>query len=164
MTVLVTGGAGYIGSHMVLELGDAGERVVVLDNLSTGFSWAVAEGVPLATGDSGDQDLVARLIRENGIEAIIHFAASVVVPGFGARPARLLSQQYNEHPRPDRMRGEQRRAPFHLLLDRRRLRQSNRDSGEGRVTHAADLALWVVEADERDHAARRRPRARSALT
>jgi len=80
MTVLVTGGAGYIGSHMVLELGDAGERVVVLDNLSTGFSWAVAEGTPLITGDSGDQALVARLIREHGIDAIIHFAASVVVP------------------------------------------------------------------------------------
>ena len=80
MTVLVTGGAGYIGSHMVLELGDAGERVVVLDNLSTGFSWAVAEGVPLITGDSGDQALVARLIRDHAIDAIIHFAASVVVP------------------------------------------------------------------------------------
>src|ERR1700681_3246543 len=80
MTVLVTGGAGYIGSHMVLELGDAGERVVVLDNLSTGFSWAVADGVPLITGDSGDQALVARLIGEYGIDAIIHFAASVVVP------------------------------------------------------------------------------------
>ena len=65
---------------MVLELGDAGERVVVLDNLSTGFSWAVAEGTPLVTGDSGDQALVARLIREHGIDAVIHFAASVVVP------------------------------------------------------------------------------------
>src|SRR6516165_1357451 len=80
MTVLVTGGAGYIGSHMVLELGDAGERVVVLDNLSTGFSWAVAEDVPLVAGDSGDQALVARLIREHGVDAIIHFAAYVVVP------------------------------------------------------------------------------------
>jgi UDP-glucose 4-epimerase len=80
MTVLVTGGAGYIGSHMVLELGDAGERVVVLDNLSTGFPWAVSKGAPLVTGDSGDQALVARLIREHGIDAIIHFAASVVVP------------------------------------------------------------------------------------
>jgi UDP-glucose 4-epimerase len=80
MTVLVTGGAGYIGSHMVLELVDAGERVVVLDNLSAGFAWAVAEGVPVIIGDSGDQALVARLIREHGIEAIIHFAASVVVP------------------------------------------------------------------------------------
>ena len=63
MTVLVTGGAGYIGSHMVLELADAGERVVVLDNLSTGFPWAVAEGVPLIVGDTGDQALVTRLIR-----------------------------------------------------------------------------------------------------
>jgi UDP-glucose 4-epimerase len=80
MTVLVTGGAGYIGSHMVLELIDAGERVVVLDNLAAGFAWAVAEGVPLVVGDTGDQALVARLIREHGVEAIIHFAASVVVP------------------------------------------------------------------------------------
>ncbi len=80
MTVLVTGGAGYIGSHMVLELVDAGERVVVLDNLSTGFAWAVAEGAPLIVGDTGDQALVARLIRQFRIEAIIHFAASIVVP------------------------------------------------------------------------------------
>jgi UDP-glucose 4-epimerase len=80
MTVLVTGGAGYIGSHMVLELTDAGERVVVLDDLSTGFAWAVAEGVPLVVGDTGDQALVARLIRQYGIDAIIHFAASIVVP------------------------------------------------------------------------------------
>jgi len=80
MTVLVTGGAGYIGSHMVYALADAGERVVVLDNLSTGFDWAVAKGVPLVVGETGDQALVARLIREHGIDAIIHFAASIVVP------------------------------------------------------------------------------------
>ena len=80
MTVLVTGGAGYIGSHMVLDLVDAGERVVVLDNLSTGFDWAVATGVPLVVGDSGDQALVERLIQQHRIDAIIHFAASIVVP------------------------------------------------------------------------------------
>jgi len=80
MTVLVTGGAGYIGSHMVYELADAGERVVVLDNLSTGFDWAIAKGVPLVVGETGDQALVARLIREHGVDAIIHFAASIVVP------------------------------------------------------------------------------------
>jgi len=80
MTVLVTGGAGYIGSHMVLELLDAGERVVVLDNLSTGFAWAVPEDVPLIIGDTGDQALVTRLIGDHGVEAIIHFAASIVVP------------------------------------------------------------------------------------
>jgi UDP-glucose 4-epimerase len=80
MTVLVTGGAGYIGSHMVLELLDAGERVVVLDNLSAGFKWAVPAQAPLIVGDSGDQALVARLIGDYAVEAILHFAASVVVP------------------------------------------------------------------------------------
>jgi UDP-glucose 4-epimerase len=80
MSVLVTGGAGYIGSHMVFELLDAGERVVVLDNLSTGFRWAVPEGAPLIVGDTGDQDLVSRVIREHGVQAIIHFAGSLIVP------------------------------------------------------------------------------------
>jgi len=80
MTILVTGGAGYIGSHMVHALHDAGERVVVLDNLSTGFRWAVAEGVPLIAGECGDEDLVCRIIAEHDVRAIIHFAASIVVP------------------------------------------------------------------------------------
>jgi UDP-glucose 4-epimerase len=80
MSILVTGGAGYIGSHMVHELADAGERVVVLDNLSTGFDWAVAKDLPLIVGDTGDQNLVGQIIREHKIEDIIHFAASVVVP------------------------------------------------------------------------------------
>ncbi|MFN3891685.1 MAG: UDP-glucose 4-epimerase GalE [Beijerinckiaceae bacterium] len=80
MTVLVTGGAGYIGSHMVLELLDAGEKAVVLDNLSTGFAWAVPQGVPLVVGDFGDEALVSRVLREHGITEIIHFAAKIVVP------------------------------------------------------------------------------------
>jgi UDP-glucose 4-epimerase len=80
MTVLVTGGAGYIGSHMVFELLDAGEQVVVLDNLSTGFRDAVAKDVPLIVGDTGDDVLVGHLIREYGVQAIIHFAASLIVP------------------------------------------------------------------------------------
>jgi UDP-glucose 4-epimerase len=86
MTVLVTGGAGYIGSHMVYALVAAGERPVVLDNLSTGFDWAIAEGVPLAVGETGDQALVAKLIKDHAIESIIHFAASVVVPDSVADP------------------------------------------------------------------------------
>jgi UDP-glucose 4-epimerase len=80
MTILVTGGAGYIGSHMVHALVDAGERVVVLDNLATGFDWAVAPGASLVLGDTGDQSHVAALIAEYRIDAIIHFAASIVVP------------------------------------------------------------------------------------
>jgi len=80
MALLVTGGAGYIGSQMVHELVDAGERVVVLDDLSTGFRWAVPEGAPLVIGETGDQTLVARLIRDHEVDSIIHFAASIVVP------------------------------------------------------------------------------------
>jgi UDP-glucose 4-epimerase len=80
MTILVTGGAGYIGSHMVHALIEGGEEVVVLDNLSTGFRWAVPAAAPLVTGSSGDEALVAEVIAEHGVTAIIHFAASLVVP------------------------------------------------------------------------------------
>jgi UDP-glucose 4-epimerase len=80
MSVLVTGGAGYIGSHMVLALMEAGESVVVIDNLSTGFSSALPEGVPLYIGDAGDENLMEGVIANHGVDAIIHFAGSVVVP------------------------------------------------------------------------------------
>ncbi|MGA8170694.1 MAG: UDP-glucose 4-epimerase GalE [Methylocystis sp.] len=86
MTVLVTGGAGYIGSHMVLELLDAGEKPVVLDDLSTGFRWAVPEGVPLAVGDFGDEDFVTETIARHDVEEIAHFAAKIVVPESVADP------------------------------------------------------------------------------
>jgi UDP-glucose 4-epimerase len=78
--VLVTGGAGYIGSHAVLALADAGWSVAVIDNLSTGFRWAVPEGIPFYEGDIEDADLLARIFAENGIRAVMHFAGSVVVP------------------------------------------------------------------------------------
>lgn len=80
MSVLVTGGAGYIGSHMALELLDAGEDVLVLDNLSTGFRWAVPTGAAFVEGNVGDAELVGRLLRDNPIDAILHFAGSIVVP------------------------------------------------------------------------------------
>ena len=86
MSVLVTGGAGYIGSHMALELLDAGERVVVLDNLSTGLAGAVPKQAEFIQGDVGDQSLVRRIIESRGIESIIHFAGSVVVPDSVADP------------------------------------------------------------------------------
>jgi UDP-glucose 4-epimerase len=87
MTILVTGGAGYIGSHMVYALVDAGEPVVVLDNLSTGFDWAIPKQAQLVVGETGDQALVSSLIKHK-IEAIIHFAASIVVPESVAEPLR----------------------------------------------------------------------------
>jgi UDP-glucose 4-epimerase len=74
MTVLVTGGAGYIGSHMVHALVDAGEQVVVLDNLTTGFDWAVPPSAKFAIGDAGDQSRVAALIAQHRVDAILHFA------------------------------------------------------------------------------------------
>jgi UDP-glucose 4-epimerase len=78
--VLVTGGAGYIGSHAVLALLDAGWRVAVIDNLVTGFRWAVPDQVAFYQGDIADESLVAKIIAEMGIGAIMHFAGSVVVP------------------------------------------------------------------------------------
>jgi UDP-glucose 4-epimerase len=80
MTVLVTGGAGYIGSHMVHALVEAGESVVVVDNLSTGFSAFLPPDVPLFIGDAGDENLVEGVITQHQVESIIHFAGSVVVP------------------------------------------------------------------------------------
>ncbi|QJU60411.1 UDP-glucose 4-epimerase GalE [Sphingomonas sp. AP4-R1] len=78
--VLVTGGAGYIGSHAVLALLDAGWPVVVLDDLSTGFRWAVPDAVTFVEGNVADMDLVGRTLADHGIGAILHFAGSIVVP------------------------------------------------------------------------------------
>ena len=86
MSVLVTGGAGYIGSHMVLELLDAGEKVVVIDNLSTGYRWAVAPGADLVVADIADTNVVRQTIQDHGVTAIIHFAGSIVVPDSVADP------------------------------------------------------------------------------
>jgi UDP-glucose 4-epimerase len=86
MAVLVTGGAGYIGSHMVLALADAGEDVVVLDNLTTGFWWAVAPKARLVEGDAGDEALLDSLMSDGRIDAVVHFAGSIVVPDSVADP------------------------------------------------------------------------------
>src|SRR5258707_35703 len=80
MTVLVTGGAGYIGSHKVHALAEVGQSVVVIDNLSTGFSAFLPERVPLFIGDAADENLVEGVIAAHGVESIVHFAGSVVVP------------------------------------------------------------------------------------
>lgn len=80
LPVLVSGGAGFIGSHAVLALKDHGWPVAVIDNLTTGFAAAVPEGVPLYEGDIADGELVSRICREQGTQAIMHFAGSVIVP------------------------------------------------------------------------------------
>lgn len=86
MTVLVTGGAGYIGSHVAYALCDAGEKAVVIDDLSTGFATAVPAGAELVVGDVADESLLDQINGRHGIEAIIHLAGSVVVPQSIADP------------------------------------------------------------------------------
>lgn len=91
MAVMVTGGAGYIGSHMVLRLCDAGETVVVLDNLTTGFDWAVDSRATLVEGNAGDVDFVAGVIAKHNISEIIHFAGSIVVPESVEKPLKYYA-------------------------------------------------------------------------
>ncbi|HSS05608.1 MAG TPA: NAD-dependent epimerase/dehydratase family protein, partial [Rhodanobacteraceae bacterium] len=86
-SILVTGGAGYIGSHVVQQLVERGERVVVLDNLSTGFRDAVRDA-ELVVGDVGDDDVVRRTIAANDVDTVMHFAAHTVVPESVSNPLK----------------------------------------------------------------------------
>ena len=87
MSILVTGGAGYIGSHVVRQLGERGEKVVVLDNLSTGFRSAVLHG-ELVVGDTGDRELVGRILRDHSVTTVMHFAAHTIVPESVSNPLK----------------------------------------------------------------------------
>ena len=89
--VLVTGGAGYIGSHAVLALLDAGHRPVVIDNLVTGFRWAIADEATFYEGDISNSELVQKIISEQNIDAIMHFAGSVVVPESVENPLKYYN-------------------------------------------------------------------------
>jgi UDP-glucose 4-epimerase len=86
MAVLVTGGAGYIGGHMVLGLLDAGEEPIVIDDMSNGVPWAIPQGVHFVQGDIGDYETVARTIEDHRIDAVIHFAARLIAPQFEDDP------------------------------------------------------------------------------
>ena len=86
-TILVTGGAGYIGSHVVRQLLERGERVLVLDNLGKGFRQAVM-GADLVVGEVGDQALVSRLMAESQVDTVMHFAAHTIVPESVALPLK----------------------------------------------------------------------------
>jgi UDP-glucose 4-epimerase len=86
MTVLVTGGAGYIGSHMVLALTDAGIDTVVVDNLTTGYAWAISPAAKLVRGNVGDEGLMMQVMAEHKVDAVVHFAGSIVVPDSVADP------------------------------------------------------------------------------
>jgi UDP-glucose 4-epimerase len=86
-SILVTGGAGYIGSHVVLQLRARGEQVVVLDDLSTGFRQAVLD-TPLVVGKVGDRDLVMEILRSHGVDTVMHFAAHTIVPESVSNPLK----------------------------------------------------------------------------
>ena len=92
MNILVTGGAGYIGGHMVLSLLDAGITPVVLDDMSNGVPWALREGVPFYHGDVGDYELLARIMKAHSIDTVMHFAAHLNTPGSDKRPLNFYLQ------------------------------------------------------------------------
>src|SRR3546814_1132365 len=91
LATLITGGAGYIGSHTVLALRQAGRRVVVLDDLSTGNRRVVPDDVAFVAGDAGDRDLVASLIAAQGVDSVIHFAGSILVEESVSDPLRYYA-------------------------------------------------------------------------
>ena len=91
MTILVTGGCGYIGSHMCWCLHDADEDFVVIDNLSTGFEWAIPSDVNLYTGDIADEALLEHIFQSHDIEGVIHFAGSIIVPESVSDPLKYYN-------------------------------------------------------------------------
>jgi UDP-glucose 4-epimerase len=91
LTVMVTGGAGYIGSHAVLTLLESGHRPVVIDNLVTGFRWAIPDDVAFFEGNIADSQLVSRIIENEAVDAVMHFAGSVVVPESVVDPLKYYS-------------------------------------------------------------------------
>ncbi len=148
MTVLVTGGAGYIGSHMVWALLERGEAVVVVDNLSTGSRGLVAEGAAFVEGNAGDMALIGRLIAEHGVDAIIHFAGSIVVPESVADPLAYYANNTGVAREPDRSRGQFGREEFHLFLDGHGLCRGLPRSAQRNAADRPHQPLWPLQADD----------------
>ena len=92
MTILVTGGAGYIGGHMVLKLLDMGEQVVVIDDMSNGVPWAIPPGVPFILGEVGDYETVAQTIARYNVDTVIHFAGRLISPAYYKTPLVYYQQ------------------------------------------------------------------------
>ena len=154
-SILVTGGAGYIGSHVVLQLRARGERVVVLDDLSRGFRQAVLDA-PLVVGKVGDRDTVARVLAEHGVDTVMHFAAYTIVPESVSEPLKY----YGNNTCSTRTLLEccvaAKRAALRVLLHRRRVRHPGRGRRGGVDPDRAHQPLRHLQAHVRVDAARRR--------
>ena len=154
MTILVTGGAGYIGSHMAFELLDSGEDVIVLDDLSTGFAWAVPNRAKLVEGDVGDEELVKRLLSRYRVDAVMHFAGSVVVPESIRQPLLYYGNNTCKSRALIEATIEFWREAFHFFLDGSSLWHHRMRGDHGKRQTRSPLPLRQVEADDRDHAER----------
>ena len=156
MTVLVTGGAGYIGSHMVLNLCDAGEKVVVLDDLSTGRDWAVDRRARLVVGGAGDSALVGRVIAEEGVDAIIHFAGSIVVPESVTDPLKYYANNTCVSRSLIEAAVKAGCGSFIFSSTAAVYGMTGLDPVAETDALSAHVALWPLQADDRDDAGRRR--------
>ncbi len=152
--ILVTGGAGYIGSHIVRDLGERGYRPVVLDNLSSGHAQAVLYG-ELIRGDVGDGELLASILRKFSIRSVMHFAAFIQVGESVSLAPEILREQLVQLPAPGQGLPGERRGKLHLLLDRRGLRHAQEGPGRRKGPAAAHQPLWRLQAGQRNDPARR---------
>ncbi len=156
-TILVTGGAGYIGSHVARQLGERGEKLVTLDNLSTGFRGAVLHG-EFVQGDTGDAALVARVLAEHKVDTVMHFAAHIQVPESVANPLKY----YRNNTANTRTLLECCVAAGvkHFVFSSTAAVYGMPAGGVAERIHAdrADQPLRLVEADERADAAATSPR------
>ena len=150
-TILVTGGAGYIGSHAVLALLDAGWPVAVIDNLTTGFRWAVPEGVAFYEGDIEDDALVARIIKEENIGANMHFAGSIIVPESVENP---LKYYHNNSAKSRSLIESAVTGGVHHFIFSSTAATYGIPEESPVSERAADQPLWHVETDDRTYAAR----------
>ena len=154
MTVLVTGGAGYIGSHMVLALLDAGHHPVILDDFSTGHEKLLPNGVPVFRGNVADAALVAEICQSYHIDAVAHFAASIVVPESMSRSAEILFEQYGVNNRFYCRLCTGRHKTICVFVNRGCLWKSRSQPDHRRCQHPARKPLWQQQIDVRDHFAR----------
>ena len=151
--ILVTGGAGYIGSHVVRQLGAANESVITLDNLSTGFEAAVTSG-ELVVGDTGDEGLLEQLFTEHDIDTVMHFAAHTIVPESVADPLKYYRNNTANSRTLLEASPAARRQEYRFLVHRCGLWNSGRWQSGGRLADAANQSLRHLQTDDGVDAAR----------